>query len=105
MPDIFDIQLEGNAIRILRPVGHVGLKLQDAPRCSKILYFFCRTTAYSQWIQGNRYVPRCSGNCCMLLDAVAVEIQASAGRPEKVDVAVFVFQLQSPDPRQLTSLR
>ena len=30
MPDIFDIQLEGNAIRILRPVGHVGLKLQDA---------------------------------------------------------------------------
>ena len=50
-------------------------------------------------------VPRCSGNCWMLLDAVGVEIQASAGRPEKVDVAVFVFLLQSPDPRQLTSLR
>jgi hypothetical protein len=45
------------------------------------------------------------GCCWMLLDAVGVEIQASAGRPEKVDVAVFVFQLQSPDPRQLTSLR
>ena len=99
MPDIFDIQLEGNAIRILRPVGQVGLKLQDAPRCSKML----------------QDVPRCSGNCWMLLDAVGccwmlldavgVEIQASAGRPEKVDVAVFVFQLQSPDPRQLTSLR
>ena len=89
MPDIFDIQLEGNAIRILRPVGQVGLKLQDAPRCSKMF----------------QDVLVIVGCCWMLLDAVGVEIQASAGRPEKVDVAVFVFQLQSPDPRQLTSLR
>ena len=37
-------------------------------------------------------VPRCSGNCWMLLDAVGLEIQAStgreAGRREKVDVAL-----------------
>jgi hypothetical protein len=63
--------------------------LQDAPRCSKMF----------------QDVLVIVGCCWMLLDAVGVEIQASAGRPEKVDVAVFVFQLQSPDPRQLTSLR